>query len=188
MTHPLVDQVKASCPELPDHLLTNLFITAQCIHLSRSCNLARAKDFVPQVIGTPAAAKVQPHTNYTRLVRTFRTAVADEFYSQVRQALHHFRLAMVSCFSHKAIRRARQLIIDGTSWSCRDSKIHLMALVIDGVAVPIASNHLAKQGHSSQQERRELLNQASERYDLSGMTLLADREYDRIHTIPWAHV
>lgn len=179
MTHPLVDQVKASCPELPDHLINNLFITAQCIHLSRSCNLARAKDFVPQVIGTPAAAKVQPRTNYTRLVRTFRTAVTDEFYGQVRQALHHFRLAMVSCFSRRAIKRARQLIIDGTSWSCRDSKIHLMtlALVIDGVAVPIASIDLAKKGHSSQQERRELLNQASERYDLSGMTLLADREY-----------
>lgn len=179
MNHPLLDQVKASCPDLPDHLLNNLFITAQCIYLSRSCNLARAKDFVPQVIGTAQAARSTPQANYTRLIRTVRGAVTAEFTDQVQLALHHFRLAMVSCFSRKAIKQAKQLVLDGTSWSCRDSEVHLMtlALVIDGVAVPIASIDLAKKGHSSQQERRELLRRASEQYDLRGMTLLADREY-----------
>ncbi len=52
-----------------------------------------------------------------------------------------------------------------------------LALVVDGVAVPIASIDLAKQGHSSQQERAALLARAAEQYDLAGMTLLADREY-----------
>ncbi len=179
MTHPLLDQVKASCPDLPDHLLNNLFVTAQCIYLSRSCNLARAKDFVPQVIGTALAARSTPQANNTRLIRTVRGAVAAEFADQVQLALHHFRLAMVSCFSSKAIKAAKQLVLDGTSWSCRDSKVHLMilALVIDGVAVPIASIDLAKKGHSSQEERRELLHRASRQYELKGMTLLADREY-----------
>ena len=179
MTHPLLDQVKASCPDLPDHLLNNLFITAQSIYLSRSCNLARAKDFVPQVIGSAAAAKSRPQANYTRLIRTVKSAVSEEFYDQVQRALHHFRLAMISCFSKRAIRRAKQLVLDGTSWGCRDGQVHLMtlALVVDGVAVPIASIDLAKKGHSSQQERAALLARAAEQYDLAGMTLLADREY-----------
>lgn len=179
MTHPLLDQVKASCPDLPDHLLNNLFTTAQCIYLARSCNLARAKDFVPQVIGTTQAAKATPQANYTRLIRTMRDAVSAEFTDQVQRALHHFRLAMVRCFPAKAIRAAKELVLDGTSWTCRDSKVHLMtlALVVEGVAVPIASIDLAKKGHSSQQERRELLVRASKQYDLKGMTLLADREY-----------
>jgi hypothetical protein len=179
MNHPLLDQVKASCPDLPDHLLHNLFTTAQCIYLSRSCNLARAKDFVAQVLGTPQAAKATPQANYMRLIRTMRDAVSAEFTDQVQRALHHFRLAMVSYFPAKAIRGAKELVLDGTSWSCRDSKVHLMtlALVIDGVAVPIASIDLAKKGHSSQAERAELLRRASKDYDLKGMTLLADREY-----------
>ena len=179
MTHPLLDQVKSSCPDLPDHLLHNLFITAQCIYLSRSCNLARAKDFVPQVIGTAQAAQATPQANYTRLIRTMRQGISAEFTDQVQRAMHHFRLAMVSCFSARAIKEAKELVLDGTSWSCRNSKVHLMtlALVIDGVAVPIASIDLAQKGHSSQAERAELLRRASKDYDLKGMTLLADREY-----------
>lgn len=179
MTHPLLDKVKVSCPDLPSHLLNNLFVTAQCIYLSRSCNLAKAKDFVPQVIGTAEVAKSTPQAHYTRLIRTLREATSDEFHDQVKLAMHYFRLAMVSCFPAKAIKQAKQLVLDGTSWTCRDSKIHLMtlALVIEGVAVPIASIDLAKKGHSSQKERRELLAQASEQFDLRDMTLLADREY-----------
>ncbi len=115
MTHSLLDQVKASCPDLPHHLLNNLFITAQSIYLSHSCNLAKAKDFVPQVIGSAAAAKSRPQANYTRLIRTVKSAVSEEFYDQVQRALHHFRLAMMSCFSAKAVRRAKQLVLDGTS-------------------------------------------------------------------------
>ena len=50
---------------------------------------ARAKDFVAQVIGTAKAAKTAPQSNYQRLIRSFRAMAGDEFYAQVRRALHH---------------------------------------------------------------------------------------------------
>ena len=49
--------------------------------------------------------------------------------------------------------------------------------MVNDVAIPIWWEDLGKAGHSSQEERIELLQQAMSRYNLKGMPMLADREY-----------
>jgi hypothetical protein len=50
-------------------------------------------------------------------------------------------------------------------------------VLVEGVAVPIYWVQLEKIGASSQEERKAMFETAFLLFDLSGMTLLADREY-----------
>ncbi len=72
------------------------------------------------------------------------------------------------------------LTLDGTSWQLGKYQIHLLVLclVYRGVSLPLLWHNLAKKGHSSQQERKRLLQQAIRLYPLKGFCLLADREYE----------
>jgi transposase len=69
--------------------------------------------------------------------------------------------------------------MDGTEWKIRGSKVQFLTLAIlfDGVALPIAFIDLEKIGHSSQQERIDWFKRLTEQFDFKGMTLIADREY-----------
>ena len=53
----------------------------------------------------------------------------------------------------------------------------VLSLVYRGVSIPLCWVDLAKKRHSSQQERKRLLQIANKRYPLRGFCLLADREY-----------
>ncbi|MBC3788556.1 transposase [Spirosoma utsteinense] len=70
--------------------------------------------------------------------------------------------------------------MDGTSWQLGTKQIHLLVLclVYRGVSLPLLWHNLGKKGHSSQQERKRLLQQAMQLYPLRGFCLLADREYE----------
>ena len=75
MAHPFLAEVTATNPNLPLHIVQNLLITSQCISLARTTNLAKAKDFAPQIIGTSLARNALPQANYQRLIRFFRDGV-----------------------------------------------------------------------------------------------------------------
>ena len=114
--------------------------------------------------------EVQPESHYRRLIRFFGDWSSDE----------DFRLHLLKR-NFETLRRLRftHLLLDGTSWKRGDCKYHYMVLsVLAGpVAIPIFWKQLSKIGASNQQERQELLEQAMEYFNFSGMTLLADREY-----------
>ena len=99
MNHPLCEQFKEICSELPAHALNNLLTVAQCICLARSTNLAKAKDYVSQVLGYSEDNEVQPRAHYQRLIRFFDQAVTAEqdggFYYSLQAAIHHVSLGVL---------------------------------------------------------------------------------------------
>jgi hypothetical protein len=71
------------------------------------------------------------------------------------------------------------LLLDGTSWSYGTTDYHFLVLSVlyEGVSVPLFFVNLDKKGCSNFKERKRFLQQANQIYKLSGMTLIADREY-----------
>ena len=71
------------------------------------------------------------------------------------------------------------LTLDATSWKFGKTNIQLLvlSLVYPNVSLPLYWVNLDKKGHSWQQQRKRVLQQAMLLYPLKGMCLLADREY-----------
>ena len=71
------------------------------------------------------------------------------------------------------------LTLDATSWKFGKTNIQLLvlSLVYRNVSLPLYWVNLDKKGHSWQQQRKRVLQQAMLLYPLKGMCLLADREY-----------
>ncbi len=178
MTHPLLDEVTSANPNLPPHMVQNLLITSQCISIARTTNLSKAKDFVPQVIGTELALQAQPQANYQRLIRFFRDGV-NEYLPELHECIQGMAVKAIGNFPARSLKKAKQLVIDGTKWLTREDKIHFLTLcvVIEGAAIPIASHDLKKAGHSSQVERIAFFDRVGKHFNLKGMVLLGDREY-----------
>lgn len=183
MNHPLCEQFKEICSELPAHALNNLLTVAQCICLARSTNLAKAKDYVSQILGYTEENAVQPRAHYQRLIRFFDQAVTaeqdDGFYYGLQAAIHHISLGILGDLTKNKSRKMRVLLLDGTKWEVRGEKVQFLTLAIvhQGVALPLYTDDLLKAGHSSQAERIEFLKRAGERFDFRDMLLLGDREY-----------
>ncbi|WP_168040644.1 transposase [Neolewinella antarctica] len=145
----------------------NLHVLLQTLILGRTCSLWKLKDYVGLVLGNE---DVQPASHYRRLIRFFEEwHDSEEFLVDLQQRI----LRLLKRF------RFTYLLLDGTSWKRGGQKYHYMVLsvLVGDVAVPIYWKQLSKIGASSQAEREELFEQATSRFDLSGMTLLADREY-----------
>lgn len=145
----------------------NLHLLVQLLLLGRTVNLWKLKDYVGMVLCTDG---VQPESHYRRLTRFFNTwGACDDFVLDAQR--HAFKVLRRLRFTH--------LLLDGTSWKRGDQKYHYMVLsVLTGsVAIPIYWKQLGKIGSSNQTERQQLVTEVLEYFDLSGMTLLADREY-----------
>lgn len=74
----------------------------------------------------------------------------------------------------------KYLILDATEWKRGNKIYHLLTLCIVyfEVAIPIYWQQLDKNGgHSSQEDRKELLLQTCNSYQLAGKILFADREF-----------
>jgi len=69
--------------------------------------------------------------------------------------------------------------LDGSSWQRGKRKHYFLVLsvIYQGVAIPIYWEDLCKKGISNQAERKGVVKKALKQFDLSQMTLLADREY-----------
>jgi hypothetical protein len=149
--------------------------------IAQTTNLARLKDHAAGVLDSHKAQKTKPQSHYKRLVRFF-DAVAycnPKLTLRLRQLIAELTLRLIGSDRRLLGRVGRVLLLDGTEWRIRGSKVQFLTLAIlfDGVAIPIAFIDLEKIGHSSQKERIDWFKELFTKFDLAGMTLIADREY-----------
>lgn len=171
MNLPLSDEIKGYFSKHEEHVVKNLFITAEGIFAAKTTNLNEVKDELANILHNQETTK--PESNYQRLLRFFR--ISDEEKRDLIQAL----LCVSFCVLGQKGRKPKYLALDGTSWEYGTKKIHLLTLsiVINRVSIPIWWEELDKKGTSNFEERRKVIDKACALYDLSGMILLADREY-----------
>lgn len=154
-----------------EHIVKNLFIVTESVFEAKSTNLNQVKDKVGKVLANQDTTK--PASNYRRLTRFF--CLSEEEKKNLSKSL----LCVCFCLLGLKGRKPKYLALDGTSWEIGTKKVHLLVLsvIINGVSIPICWEDLAKKGTSNYEERTALFDRASKWYDLSGMILLADREY-----------
>lgn len=145
----------------------NIWLLTCLIPIARTVNLYKLKDHVGGLLGK---SNIEPMSHYRRLTRFFVDWGGEEDFLH---DLLRLNLRFLKKMGFKT------LVMDGTSWKFGQTKVHYLVLsvLVNGVAVPIYWVQLGKLGSSSQAEREKMFEKALSLYDLSGMTLLADREY-----------
>ena len=173
----LLDKSKDFAQHLSPALLNNLLVVACTILLKETVNLNKLKNQVGLLLHN---RQTKTDSHYKRL-----TAPADRrfFNNKVaQQKLWKQLIVWVLDYIKRWDGRSRSLYLtlDGTSWQFGSHQIHLLmlCLVYRGVSLPLLWHDLGKKGHSSQQERKRLLQRAMKLYPLKGFCLLADREYE----------
>lgn len=145
----------------------NLWLLSCLIPIARTVNLYKLKDHVG---GLLEKRGTRPTSHYRRLTRFFEDwgGREDFLHDLLRQNLRFLKKMGF-----------RTLVMDGTSWKIGETAVHYLVLsvLVVGVAVPIYWVQLEKLGASSQNERKKMFEKALSLFDLSDMTLLADREY-----------
>ena len=171
MQLPIPSQITSFFSNHAEHIVKNLFIVIQGVFESRTTNLSLVKDEMSNILGNQERTKSE--SNYKRLIRFFQ--LPDEEKQNLIKSLLCFGFFLLQNNG----RKPKYLALDGTSWELGDRPIHLITLtvIINGVSIPIAWEELSKKGTSNYSERKKLFDQALKQYDLSGMILLADREY-----------
>lgn len=178
----LIGQVTEKIKDLPRNTLKNICIISKSILKAGTVNLNKVKESLSDVRDEKQRT---PDGDYKFLTRFFDQGKVDgkddeQAYEELMKCLQTLCwLVIFSKSSQYGVRKFKHLILDGTKWEYGVQKIHLMTLcvLVGDVAVPIWWEDLCKAGHSSEEERIRMLNVAMKRYDLKGMTLLADREY-----------
>lgn len=164
MLESLISKVKEHFPKRKSSCLKNIILLALCILDKETVNLNKLKKSVSRY--TNKESKIE--SNYKRLIRIF-----DE------HSRSHLWIELLK-YTFQILRfKSKFLILDGTSWKRGERWFHFMTLsvVYKEVSIPIYWVDLEKHGHSSVSERIQLLNQVFKHFNLSGKTLLADREY-----------
>ena len=145
----------------------NLWLLTCLLPIARTVNLFKLKDYVGGMLKN---TETDPLSHYRRLTRFFEDWGGNKAFLHdiMRQNL---RLLKKSGF--------RTLVMDGTSWKLGETDFHYLVLsvLVGTVAVPIFWVQLDKAGASSQAEREAMFEEAFSLFNLSSMTLLADREY-----------
>ncbi len=166
MPHPLVSKFSSSFLDIRESVIETLFLVCNAIIVSRSTNLFVLKDYLPSLLENE-----QTHvlSHYKRLIRFFNYSN----HTQLTTCILKWLYQLLS-------EQSKYLILDGTTWEAGDKYIHLLTLCIvyKNVAVPIYWKQLNKKGgHSSQEDRKLLFAEALKIFQLSGMILIADREF-----------
>jgi len=171
MKFTLPKEISSYFSKYPAHVVKNLLITTQGIFAAKSTNLNEVKDELGNILKNQETTK--PASNYKRLIRFFQ--LPDE----EKQDLVKSLLCVGFCLLGLKSKKPKYLTLDGTSWELGNKKIHLitLAIVINGVSIPMCWEELDKKGNSNCKERKALFEKAFEWYNLEGMILLADREY-----------
>lgn len=165
MSEPLLDKIKQELPEYKISALRNLLIIVLSMIQKETCNLHKLRGVVGLVSGKRSS---KPNSHYQRIIRFFRSHALNDLWIDLLSL--GFRLLRM---------KVDYLALDGTSWQYGNRKIHLLMLCViyKGIAIPIYWQDLAKKGISNTDERKKLFNKAVKILQLSGKTLLADREY-----------
>jgi len=166
-----LDKSKDFAQHLPPTLLTNLLVVGCAILLKETVNLNKLKNHVGLLLGN---RQTKTDSHYKRLIRFFNDKTAQD---KLWKWLIIWLVDYIKRWDGRS--RSLYLTLDGTSWQLGSYQIHLLVLclIYRGVSLPLLWHDLGKKGHSSQQERKRLLQQAMKLYPLKGFCLLADREY-----------
>jgi hypothetical protein len=149
--------------------LSTLYLIVNLIQVSRSVNLNKLKQQMARVLNKKGK-QTAPNSHYKRLNRFFQDFGDDpEFFEAACLLL----VQKLRAKGHKV------LLLDGTKWDLDNKHLHYLTLsiLVRGVSIPIYFVDLEKAGASSQEERIAFIEKALEKFDLKGMTLIADREY-----------
>ncbi len=167
MALPLIEQITTFFPKHDKTVVKNLLITTEGIFESESTNLNKVKKKLGKVTGN---LETKPESNYKRLIRFFNTEEKRELIKS---------LVCLSMYLIGKKKSVKYLTLDGTSWLLGEKKVHLITLCIvyEGVSIPLWWEEINKKGHSSFEERKKVIGEASKILNLSGLVLLADREY-----------
>lgn len=167
----LLDKTKPFAEQLTPALLKNLVLVGCLILVKETVNLNKLKNHVGILLGN---TQTQTDSNYRRLTRFFHLPIAQR---KLWKWLIQWMIAYVSNWDGRSM--SVYLTLDATSWKFGAVNIQLLvlSLVYRNVSLPLYWVNLAKKGHSSQQQRKRVLQQAMLLYPLKGMCLLADREY-----------
>lgn len=173
----LLDKSKDFAQHLSPSLLGNLLVVACAILIKETVNLNRLKNHVGLLLGN---RQTKTDSHYRRLTRFFndKTAQNKLWIGAPKRWLIVWMIDYIKRWDGRS--RSLYLTLDGTSWQLGSHQIHLLmlCLVYRGVSLPLLWHNLGRKGHSSQQERKRLLQQAIRLYPLRGFCLLADREYE----------
>lgn len=145
----------------------NIWLITCLIPLARTANLYKMKDYIGGLLQKDST---HPSSHYKRLIRFFQDWGSNQ---ELLNDLMRLNLRILRGMGFNT------LLLDGTSWTIGQAKVHylVLAVVAGNVAVPIYWTQLDKLGASSQEERRQMMAAALKLFNLRGMTLLADREY-----------
>jgi hypothetical protein len=165
MIDPLLLKISSFFPKRDKTCLKNALILSLSILLKETINLNKLSGAVSIVTENK---KTTTASNYKRLIRFFDNYAFSSLWIELMNYV--FLLLRLDC---------KYLLLDGTSWKRGDKWYHYITLCIvyRGVGIPIYWEDLHKQGISNFKERRKLLTKAISYFNLSGKTLLADREY-----------
>ena len=168
----LLDKSKDFDQHLPPALLNNLLVVGCAILLKETVNLNKLKNHVGLLLGN---RQTKTNSHYKRLIRFFNDTTALH---KLWKWLIVWMLDYIKRWDGRS--RSVYLTLDGTCWQLGTHQIHLLMLCLlyRGVSLPLFWSDLSKKGHSSQQERKRLIQQALKLYPLQGFCLLADREYE----------
>ena len=167
----LLDKVKTQTLSISPTLIKNVLIVGCAIIVKETVNLNKLKNQMGILLDKQTTL---PDSHYRRLTRFFDNHIAKR---------HLWKWLMIWVLDYVRRWDGRSLslflTLDGTSWTFGQFKIQLLvlSLIYRGVSIPLCWVDLAKKGHSSQQERKRLLQIANKLYPLRGFCLLADREY-----------
>lgn len=164
MSESLTQQVTQHFSKRKASCIKNVLILAQCIILKETICLNRLKGAVNIITGKV----VKADSNYKRLIRIFDNYSFSSLWLEL--------LKFVFSLLHL---KSEYLLLDGTKWKRGKKWYHYQTLCIiyKGVAIPIYWMNIKKRGISNYGERKTLLKRAIRYFNLSGKTLIADREY-----------
>jgi len=154
MKFTLPSEITSYFLKYPDHVVKNLLITTQGIFAAKSTNLNEVKDELGNILKNQETTK--PESNYKRLIRFFQ--LPDE----EKQDLVKSLLCVGFCLLGLKSTKPKYIALDGTSWKLGNKKIQLitLAIVINGVSIPICWEELGKIGNSNYKERESLFKKA----------------------------
>lgn len=165
MTDSLLDKVTTNFPAYSRLQVRNFLLFTLCLLRKQTVCLNKMKGCAGGLLGKPTTT---PEAHYKRLLRIFTTFAFTRLW-----------LDLTGCAFQLLRLQTTDLILDGTSWKRGQKWRHFMTLgvIYQGVCIPFFWVNLAKEGISSTKERKKLFKRATRFFHLSGMRLLADREY-----------
>lgn len=168
MLNSLLNKISEDFPKYRQSVLKNVLLLSLCILSQESLCLHKLSKVVGLFLGNTQSSHSAHVKRFYRLLSVFS-------FSRLWLDLLYYVFTLLRLDS-------KYLVLDGSSWKSRSKGTHYqhyltLSLIYGKVAIPILWLDLRKKGVSNQKQRIYLLRKANKYFQLSGKTLLADREY-----------